>query len=230
MSGTLAVDGRHRASRLRLWRHHRKATAFLALLCVYQRRGNMGKKQVYLLCGALLPTMICSGIIYSIFALYVNQLGASAAQIGTIYTTGAVAGLVIAPFVGRLSDRHGRRPIILICLASLAVVFFLYALATSFVTILPVQALEGAAWAALGTVVPALVADLATERERGAFMGVYNQTWYLGWAIGPVLGGILADVIGFRLTFVVCAVTIAAGLTLGFRFVRDTRIRAANVS
>jgi MFS family permease len=185
----------------------------------------MGKKQVYLLCGALLPTMICSGIIYSIFALYVNQLGASAAQIGTIYTVGAIAGFAIAPFVGRLSDRYGRRPIILVCLASLAAVFLLYALATSFVTILPVQALEGAVWAALGTAVPALVADLATERERGTFMGVYNQTWYLGWAIGPLLGGLLADLIGFRLTFVLCAAIIVAGLTLGFRFVRDIGAR-----
>jgi MFS family permease len=61
-------------------------------------------------------------------------------------------------------------------------------------------------------------------------MGVYNQTWYLGWAIGPVLGGFLADVIGFRWTFIVCAATIAAGLTLGFRFVRDTRSLDASVS
>jgi MFS family permease len=81
--------------------------------------------------------------------------------------------------------------------------------------------LKGAVWAALGTVVPALVADLATERDRGTFVGVYNQTWYLGWAIGPLLGGLLADLIGFRLTFVLCADIIVAGLTLGFRFVRD---------
>jgi MFS family permease len=195
-----------------------------ALLLICTQRDIMGKKDVYLLCGALLPTMICSGIIYSIFALYVSQLGASVAQIGMIYSTGAVAGLVIAPFIGRASDRHGRRPIVLLCLALLSVVFFLYALATSFVAILPVQALEGAVWAALGTVVPALVADLATERERGAFMGLYNQTWYLGWAIGPIVGGFLADVIGFRWTFVVCAATICAGLTLGFRFVRETRL------
>jgi MFS family permease len=93
-----------------------------------------------------------------------------------------------------------------------------------------VQALEGATWAALGTVVPALIADLASERERGAFMGVYNQTWYLGWAIGPLLGGFLADSIGFRWTFVVCAVTIAVGLTLGFRFVRDTHVHNINAS
>jgi len=195
-----------------------------------QRRGTMGKRQVYLVCASLLPTMVCSGIIYSIFALYVSQLGASVTQIGTIYTIGAVAGLVVAPFVGRLSDRYGRRPVILFCLFSLAAVFFLYALATSFVTILPVQALEGATWAALGTVVPALVADLATERERGAFMGVYNQAWYLGWAIGPILGGFLADVIGFRLTFVACAVTIGVGSALGFRFVRDVRQEQAPYS
>lgn len=181
----------------------------------------MGKRQVYLLCGSLLPTMVCSGIIYSIFAVYVSQLGASVTQIGTIYTIGAIAGLAAAPLIGRLSDRYGRRPVILSCLLILALVFFLYALASSFVTVLPVQVLEGATWAALGTVVPALIADLAPQQERGAYMGIYNQAWYLGWAIGPVLGGYLADTIGFRSTFIACAVTIAAGTVLGARFVRD---------
>ena len=182
----------------------------------------MGKRQVYLLCGSLLPTMVCSGIIYSIFALYVSQLGASATQIGTVYTIGAIAGLAAAPLVGRLSDRYGRRRVILSCLLLLALVFFLYALASSFITVLPVQALEGATWAALGTVGPALIADLAPQQERGAYMGIYNQAWYLGWAIGPVLGGYLADTVGFRLTFIVCALTIAAGTVLGARFVSET--------
>lgn len=67
------------------------------------------------------------------------------------------------------------------------------------------QALEGAVWPTLGTVVPALVANLATERGRGTLVSVYNQTWYLRWAIGPLLSGLLADLIGFRLTFVMCA-------------------------
>ncbi len=181
----------------------------------------MSKKQIYLLFASLLPMMVSSGIIYSVFALYVSDLGASVSQIGIIYTIGAVAGLISAPLFGRLSDRFGRKSIILLCTASLSAVFFLYALATTFFNVLPVQALEGATWAGLGTVAPALVADLALERERGKFMGMYNQTWYLGWAVGPVFGGFLADSIGFRWTFVACALMISGGVLLGARFIRE---------
>jgi len=106
-------------------------------------------------------------------------------------------------------------------MASFSLVFLLYSLSRSFLHILPVLILEGGMWAAFGAVTPAFVADIAKERERGEYMGIYNQAWYTGWAIGPFLGGFLAESIGFRLSYIICSIVLLVGLFLVMTFVRE---------
>ena len=165
--------------------------------------------------------MICSGMIYSIFSLYLQELGMSFTQIGIVYTASSISGIIFAPVFGRLSDRVGRKPIILLTMASFSLVFLLYSLSRTFLHILPAVLLEGGMWAAFGAVMPAFIADIAKERERGAYMGIYNQAWYTGWAIGPFLGGFLADSIGFRLSYIICSIVLLIGLFLVVTFVRE---------
>lgn len=165
--------------------------------------------------------MICSGMIYSIFSLYLQELGMSFTQIGIVYTVSSISGLISAPVFGKLSDRVGRKPIILLTMASFSLVFLLYSLSRSFLHILPAVLLEGGMWAAFGAVMPAFIADIAKERERGEYMGIYNQAWYTGWAIGPFLGGFLADSIGFRLSYLICSMVLLIGLFLVLTFVRE---------
>ena len=165
--------------------------------------------------------MICSGMIYSIFSLYLRDLGMSLTQIGIVYTASSISGIIFAPVFGRLSDKIGRKPIIILSMASFSLVFLLYSLSRSFLHILPVLILEGGMWAAFGAVTPAFVADIAKERERGEYMGIYNQAWYTGWAIGPFLGGFLADSIGFRLSYIICSIVLLVGLFLVMTFVRE---------
>lgn len=76
-------------------------------------------------------------------------------------------------------------------------------------------------WAAFSVVTPALITDMAKERERGEYLGLYNQAWYVGWAIGPFLGGFLADSIGFQRSFIICSVILLIGLVLTLYFVRE---------
>ncbi|MDF2954706.1 MAG: putative arabinose efflux permease AraJ [Candidatus Alkanophagales archaeon MCA70_species_2] len=179
-------------------------------------------KRLYLLCASLLPLMICTGMIYSIFALYVEELGASRSQIGFLFMASAAVGTVAAPLFGRLSDRMRRRkPIITFSMFAFLVIFVVYALSKSYIEIFPAHAFEGAAWAALGAVAPALIADITPEEERGRAMGIYNTTWNLGWIIGPALGGFLAENFGFRLCFLSCSLMITLGLVLVILFVEE---------
>jgi len=101
------------------------------------------------------------------------------------------------------------------------VIFALYALITKVIHVFPVQALEGAIWAALGPVAMAYIAEIVPPEEHGWAMGIYARTSYMGWVIGPVLGGLLADAIGFRITFVIGAILVVFGLATTWRYVKE---------
>ena len=171
------------------------------------------KKSLYALCLTIFPLMVCSGMVYSVLPLYINsELGASTRHIGLLYMVGAAIGAIFAPFLGRLSDKFGRHRILLICMGGFAAAFALYSLIRDFVQAFPVYALEGLSWAALGTVVPALIADIVPPEDRGWAMGIYERTWSIGWIVGPLAGGFLAEAIGFRVTFALGALLIVLGL------------------
>ena len=182
----------------------------------------MEKKRLYILCGCVLPLMICSGLVYSMFSLYmVEVLGASKTQIGLIYMVGSAVGLLFGPFIGKLSDRFGRKPVILTSMASFILIFFLYANVGDYLVVYPIQILEGFAWVAISAAGTAYIADIITADKRGWAMGVYQQTVSVGWMIGPAFGGFLSDIIGFRMTFILGAILVTIGFILVLFLVKE---------
>lgn len=176
----------------------------------------MSKKNLYLLCLTVLPFMICTGIIYSILSLYMASLGLSKSEIGSLFTAGAIAAAVSSPVWGTLSDRFGRKKILIFSMVIFAAVFLGYAFSTRYVHLVIVQLGEGIAWAAMGSTAVALVADLVPENSRGKAMGIYNMTWNTGWIIGPSLGGLFSDHIGFMPTFLMCTGLTTTGILMAF--------------
>jgi len=161
--------------------------------------------------------MVCSGIVYTILPLYISQeLGAAPSQIGLIYMVGAGSGALLGPYLGKVSDRRGRKLVLSLSLVGFALAFASYALLQRFTQAFLVQAVEGASWAAMGAAVPALIADITPEDRRGWAMGVYSRTWSLSWILGPLIGGFLADLIGYRLTFIIGGALSSLGI-LGLR-------------
>lgn len=184
----------------------------------------MYRKLLYLLCVSVLPLMLCSGMVYSVLSLYFHEaLKASYAQIGFIYMVGSSMGALISPLAGKISDRIGRKPVLLVSMLGFTLAFSLYALISDYLQAFLVQALEGASWAALGVSAHAFIADITPAEERGWAMGVYGRTWYLGWIVGPLLGGYLAEVVGFRFLFLVGSGLILVGLTLILLYVKESR-------
>lgn len=184
----------------------------------------MEKKKLYVLCACVLPLMICSGLVYSMFSLYMGEvLGAPRSQIGLIYMVGSLVGLLFGPLLGKAADRFGRKPVILGAMASFAVIFILYFIAQGYVVVYGIQVLEGAAWVAIGAAVTAYIADIVTADKRGWAMGVYQQTISLGWMIGPAFGGFLSEAIGFRTIFLVGAILEMIGLILVLFLVKESR-------
>jgi len=184
----------------------------------------MEKKRLYILCACALPLMICSGLVYSMFSLYLGEvLGAPRSQIGLIYMVGSLVGLLCGPLLGKASDRYGRKPVILGSMASFTLIFVLYFKVQGYVAVYGIQVLEGAAWVAIGAAITAYIADVITEDKRGWAMGVYQQTISVGWMIGPAFGGFLSEVIGFRTIFLVGAILEVVGFILVLFLVKESR-------
>lgn len=184
---------------------------------------EMEKLRVYGICLGIFPLMVGSGMIYSILALYISELGASIMHVGIIFTVGAFSGAVSSPLIGKLSDKIGRRKILLASMVMFTFVFIFYAFAESFIDLYYIQVVEGLAWASLTVSAVTLISDITPKDRRGSAIGIYDATWYLGWIIGPSLGGFLAETYGFRQTFIVCSILMVIGVFLAYLTTKNLR-------
>jgi len=184
----------------------------------------MEKKRLYIFCACIFPLMVCSGILYSMFSLYLFRvLQVSERQIGLLYMVGSLAGFSFAPLVGNLSDRRGRKIVIVASIASFAIIFLVYSLVRNYRFLYPLQALEGTSWVAMGAAASAYVADIVPPERRGWAMGIYQRTMSLGWIIGPAIAGFLFEILGFQRTFLIGAIVTCVSLVPALLFVKESK-------
>lgn len=138
--------------------------------------------------------LIGFGIVIPLFPFYVESMGGSARTLGFLLGCFSFTQLVATPLLGRLSDRVGRRPVILLSLAGNAVSMVLFALATK-VSLLPLlfasRILAGATAGNLSAC-QAAIADVTEGKERARGMGRLGAGIGLGLVLGPALGGLLS--------------------------------------
>ena len=137
--------------------------------------------------------MLGFGIILPHLAYYAEELGASASQIGFLIGAYSALQLIFAPMWGRLSDRYGRRPAILIGLVGNAGALALFGAAKSLPWLFIARGLSGVFSAAVLPTVMAYVADVTTEEGRGKGMGLMGAAMGLGFIVGPGIGGIIGN-------------------------------------
>jgi predicted MFS family arabinose efflux permease len=131
------------------------------------------------------------GMVIPVMPLYAAKLGASEAWIGLLSTLYSLMQFVFAPLWGRLSDRAGRRPVLLVSIAMTAVAFTMYGLADSFAMLLLSRAFAGAATANIA-IAQAYVADVTPPEGRARGMGLIGAAFGLGFVLGPAIGGLLS--------------------------------------
>lgn len=140
-------------------------------------------------------------LVAPIFPLYVMDLGASYTLLGFIVSIyGAVQLLTQIP-VGRLSDRIGRKRLILLGLISFTIMPPLYVHATNALVLIPIRIIGGVGASAVWPLAMAMIIDQASRGKRGSAMGLYNAVFYSGLAVGPLIGGVLYDRFGLAAPF-----------------------------
>ncbi len=132
------------------------------------------------------------GIMIPIQPFYVENFGASATQVTLLGASYSLMQFLFAPFWGRLSDRVGRRPIILFSVAISAIGHLVFGLAQTLATLFVARMLAGFGNANLGTA-QAVISDVTKPEDRAKGMGLIGAAFGLGFIIGPAIGGILGQ-------------------------------------
>ncbi|MDC0135386.1 TCR/Tet family MFS transporter [Sulfitobacter sp.] len=139
---------------------------------------------------------------------------------GILSTTFAVMQFLFGPVMGGLSDRFGRRPVLLIALVVMALDYVLMALASALWVLLLGRVIGGIT-AATQSTATAYMADISAPHERAARFGLVGAAFGAGFVIGPVMGGLLAEY-GTRAPFWMAAGLAAANAVFGWVVLKET--------
>ncbi|WP_430788717.1 MFS transporter [Actinoplanes sp. G11-F43] len=150
-----------------------------------------------------------------------SDLTTAALWSGILGSTYGVLQFALSPLIGRISDRYGRRPVLLVSLTCLGVDWLAHASATGPWTLLFFHALAGLC-AGTGTVINAYVADVVEPAERARAYGRIGAAFGLGFVAGPVLGGLLGAV-DVRLPFLVAGLLCFANAAYGWFLLPESR-------
>ena len=132
------------------------------------------------------------GLIFPIGPFYASTFGASAFDVGLLFTLFSVAQFLTIPILGALSDRYGRRPVLLIGIAGEVVGYLLFGAATSLILLYVSRVVAGASSGNIGAA-QAYIADISTPRERTRSFGLLGAAVSVGFLFGPAMGGFLGQ-------------------------------------
>jgi len=161
------------------------------------------------------------GIVLPILPLYAKRFHASSLTSTLLIAAFSAASMVASPLWGRLSDRVGRKPVLLISLVGTAVGSLLTGLAGSIALLFVARVLDGVSGASIA-VAQASVGDLAAPEDRPRLFGLLGAAFGVGFVAGPALGS-LASLGGARLPFLVAAGLAVINAVVGLRTIPETR-------
>lgn len=149
-----------------------------------------------------------------------GDLGQAALWGGILATTFAVMQFLFGPTIGSISDRFGRRPVLLIALVVMSFDYVLMAIAGT-IWLLVIGRIIGGITAATQSTASAYMADISKPEDKAANFGLIGAAFGIGFVIGPLLGGLLAEY-GTRAPFWAAAVLAGANAIFGYFALPET--------
>ncbi|MED0674385.1 MFS transporter [Aneurinibacillus thermoaerophilus] len=150
------------------------------------------KKALPLLFVVMFLVMVGFGIIIPVLPFFAERVGATPEQLGWLMAVYSLMQFLFAPIWGRISDKIGRKPVMLIGIAGLSISFFLFAISTKLWMLFAARILGGLLSSANMPTTMAYVADITTPENRGKGMGIIGAAVGLGFIFGPAIGGVFS--------------------------------------
>jgi MFS transporter, DHA1 family, tetracycline resistance protein len=187
----------------------------------HPREPRSGSSAGRILFVIVLIDLVGFGMVLPLLPGYAAQFSSSETAIGALVASFSLLQFLVAPWWGRLSDRIGRRPVILIGLASSAVSYLLFALAHDYWLLLISRILAGGLGATVN-VAQAYLADITPPAGRARAMGMIGMAFGLGFIIGPALAAVTSHA-GAMVPGVTAAGFCLLSLILAWRYLPETR-------
>jgi MFS family permease len=184
-----------------------------------------------ILLGVVFLNLVGFGVVIPLLPFFAGSFGAEPWQITLLFSAYSLGNVFGEPFWGRLSDRIGRRPVLLLTIAGNALTYIALAFAPSLWAACAIRLCGGFLTGNVSTI-QGYIADVSPPERRPARLGLLGAAFGIGFLIGPVLGGLAAmpgmGMMGYRLPLLAasgfCALS-ALGVAL---FVRESRVRQAS--
>ena len=149
------------------------------------------------------------GIIIPLLPFYAETFGASPVVIGLLFASFSISQLFASPLLGELSDRYGRRPVLIFSLIGTALSFAMLAVAQSLVMLFAARIVDGLSGGNI-TTARAYIADVTTQEDRARAFGLLGAAFGLGFIIGPALGAAFSHISYTAPIWAAAAITVAA--------------------
>jgi DHA1 family tetracycline resistance protein-like MFS transporter len=157
----------------------------------------------------ILVNLIGFGIIVPLLPFYAETFGASPLVIGLLFAVFSVCQLIAAPVLGDLSDRYGRRPVLIFSLAGTVISFLMLALAQSITMLFLARIVDGLSGGNISTA-RAYVADITEPKDRARAYGLIGAAFGLGFILGPALSGVMSRISYTAPIWTAAAITLVA--------------------
>jgi DHA1 family multidrug resistance protein-like MFS transporter len=190
------------------------------------KRFNQQQRNIAILFFTMVVMMIGFGIIIPIIPFYIEALGVGGKELGLMMAIFSIMQFIFAPFWGSLSDRFGRKPILVLGVLGNAISLVLMGFSTTYWMLLGSRALAGVLSSATMPTAMAYIADSTSERDRGGGMGVIGAAMGIGMVLGPGLGGWAASS-SLAMPFFLAAGLSGVALLLLFFFLPESLAPAA---
>lgn len=153
---------------------------------------GQSRRNIAILSFTLVVVMLGFGMVIPIFPFYIEEMGAGGKELGLLIAVSALLEFLFAPLWGGISDRIGRKPVLMIGMLGYGLSSLLFGLSTELWMLFGARAFSGILSSATLVAALAYVGDSTTEDERGGGMGILGAAMALGVIVGPGFGGWLA--------------------------------------